>query len=469
MKAAIKIGLLTSALLVSSGIAEDADIQKELDALKAQISKLEKKQKKTDKKLSQVKVQSANDNVKLSVDYRVGWDSMHYDGYFYDNTGAKNTVDKQNPSLLTSRFYLDMAAAPTDNLVFKGRLAVYSTWGSHLFVDDAALKDWSGSSKASDTVMRLKEAYFLYSNEIGDQPIKFSVGRRPSTNGFLANYRENEANPGSPLAHITNMEVTAAMVMFQWDRFIDGAYTKFVYGRAHAGEHEDVYGDAAYGRTPYAYIDDISEDDPVDFLVIPGVAYNNGQYQIMYEWAHIFDTKGKNIATSTTKVAAGEADLYSIGLKIDGIGEEISDFLDNTTFFISGARTSYHANDGYSLIGSESGGSKSGASIWTGIIIPDMITEDGKLGFEYNQGSKYWTPMTWAEDTAIGSKIAVRGKAYEAYWNFNLFGEKYLPAQVRYTHVQHDYTPNINCAGWVAPQEADLKATDLRLTISYRY
>ncbi|MBD3801152.1 MAG: DUF3373 family protein [Campylobacterales bacterium] len=71
---------------------------------------------------------------------------------------------------------------------------------------DPALKDWAASSKVSDTVMRIKEAYFVYSDELGGQPVSVSVARRPSTNGFLANYRENENDPGSPLAHITNSE-----------------------------------------------------------------------------------------------------------------------------------------------------------------------------------------------------------------------------------------------------------------------
>ena len=161
--------------------------------------------------------------------------------------------------------------------------------------------------------------------------------------------------------------------------------------------------------------------------------------------------------------------MLALSFKIDGIGDEINDFLDDTTLFISGAYTNYNAKDGYTLIGSSSGGSESGSSIWAGIIIPDMITNDGRFGFEYNHGSKYWTPMTWAEDTAIGSKIAVRGDAYETYWNFNLFGVKYLPSQIRYTYVQHNYTPNVNCAGWVTPVKTDITAQDLRIAVSYRY
>jgi hypothetical protein len=124
-------------------------------------------------------------------------------------------------------------------------------------------------------------------------------------------------------------------------------------------------------------------------------------------------------------------------------------------------------DSGKELLGSTS--DETGKSIWIGATFPDMITDRGRFGIEYNKGSKYWTPMTWAEDSATGSKVAVRGEAYEAYWNFNLFGSKNLPSQIRYSHLQHDYTPNIRCSGWVAPKAVDITADDIRVSVSYKY
>ncbi len=446
-------------------------LDKEQAVTTKSVKKLDKKQKRTSKSLAKVKVHDAFDNIKFGLDFRNTIESLEYKN---NDTGEK----AHNSSLLTSRLYLTMASSPMKGLIFKGKLAVYSTWGSELYVDDKKQKDWSGSSKASDTVMRVKEAYFVYSDKVGVQPYSVSVGRRPSTNGFLANYRENEPTAGSPASHITNMEVNALMLRLNWDRYVTGSYTKFVYGRAHSGETEGVYSTAG----PYASVNDEFENEDVDFALVLGDAYNDGQYQLMYQWAHIFDTKG--ISTNDTynvsptdplygkyikKGSAGTADLASLSFKIDGIGDEITDFLDETTFFISGAYTNYSADSGHSLLGSSDGGSKDGHSIWTGVIIPDGFTDAGKIGFEYNHGSQYWTPMTWAEDTAIGSKIAVRGDAYETYWNFDLFGVKYLPSQIRYTYVQHDYTPNINCAGWITPEETDITAQNIRFAVSYRY
>jgi len=461
MKKMITMSLVATFALTGLQAATNAELE-------ARVADLEKKLSKTDTKLNEVKAHDAFDNIKFGVDFRNAVDVLDYKNNDTGETASNN-------SLLTSRLYLTMAAAPMEGLIFKGKLAIYSTWGAHIYDESTGLKDWSVSSKATDTVMRVKEAYFVYSTDIGEQPISLSIGRRPSSNGFLSNYRENEPEPGSPLAHITNMEVNAAMVRLDWGRFIDGAYTKFVYGRAHSGDTSGVYSLDDAPTNPWGpNAKEDGDDENVDFFLALGDAYNDGQYQIMYQWAHIFDTKGQNLDPALTykesiKAAAGEADMFSVGLKVDGIGDEISDFLDETTVFISGAYTNYNAKDGYQLLGSEDGGSQDGSSIWAGVIIPDMITDNGRIGFEYNHGSKYWTPMTWAEDTAIGSKIAVRGDAYEAYWNFDLFGVKYLPSQVRYTYAQHDYTPNVNCAGWVDPKKVDITAQDLRFAVTYRY
>lgn len=455
------ISIATASLLLATCLVANDDLQKQIDTLTQELEKVKKKQDYSMKSISAIKKNTAGDNVKLGLEFRNAVDVLEYK----DNTSGQKS---DNDGLYTSRLYLNMSASPMKGLMFKGRLAIYSTWGAHLYeTGSGPIKDWSASSKPSDTVMRLKEGYFVYSTKLGNQPLKLSIGRRPASNGFLANMRENEESAGSPLAHITNMEVNGAMVRIDLSRFVEGAYTKLVYGRAHTGDMTNAYGTGniqPWG--PYATTD--SEDRSVDFFVMPGDAYNDGKHHIMYQWAHIFNTKGENVSASTTAVDAGTADLFALSYKVSGLSEA-SEFLENTSLFTSAAYSYYDAKDGYILNGSDVGSTSKGHSFWVGANIPDMITESGKLGFEYNYGSKYWTPMTWAEDTAIGSKIAVRGSAYEAYWNFDLFGVKYLPSQIRYTYAQHDYTPNINCAAWTPVEKADITAQNTRLFVTYKY
>ena len=485
--------MVLSALTFAGGdvmgqIENNDDLRAELEALKSEVAalkankgdeKLAKKIQSMDDKINKVRAHDANDNIKFSADFRNTLDNIEYTYNQYsakDTAGVLQNYDgttQNNSALLTSRLLLNMEAAPTKNLSFKGQLAAYSTWGSNLVQtedEDSSLKSWAASSRASHTLFRVRQAYFLYQDKMleGDLPYAFSIGRRPAMDGFLANHRENMKKSNSPLAHITNMEVDAAMLMLQTEEyFLPGSFIKFIYGRAHTGGIETVYDTGGYA--PYAQEDgDINEN--VDFFVALGSLYNNGQYNLMFQNALILDTKGANdapITSSNKSLDAGKANLSALSLQIDGVGEEISDFLDDTILFASLAQSTYMPDTGKQLLGSTS--DETGQSIWVGATIPDMVTDSGRLGVEYNKGSKYWTPMTWAEDTAIGSKVAVRGDAYEAYWNFNLFGEENLPSQIRYTHAQHDYTPNIRCAGWITPEAVDIEADDIRFSVSYRY
>lgn len=475
--------IATTLLLGSSLFASDASLQAQIDELKKEIQELRSSQiVPTPAKLDEViaeqksikadlaKVQKSNamDKVKFSIDFRNAVDAISY-------KDRQSGYKLKNNSLLTSRFILGMQSSPqAGKLAFKGKLAVYSKWGGDLVANDGVQKDWSASSKASDTIMRIKEAIFIYNDKLGEQPFTLSVGRRPATTGFLANLREYESE-GSPLAHITNMEVNGAMLKLDWDRFISGSYSKFVVGRAHTGDVSNVYGTprTLNGKInmPYAYTK-AKEDHNVDWFVFLGDAYNDKKHQLMYEWAHIFNTKGKNLnkaGDDAIRVDAGSADLFALSYKLDGLSSNKESFLGKSLAFASVASTHYKAKSGYELNGSGDGGSSNGYSFWVGANVPDLITDSGVLGFEYNHGSKYFTPMTWAEDSAIGSKVALRGDAYEAYWNFDLFGMKNLPSQVRYTYVKHNYTPNLNCAGWQSVEEVDIIAQNLRFFITYRY
>jgi hypothetical protein len=458
------IGLSLITALSISAFAGDAPKKSDDERL----AKLEKKIKSLNKKINKVKAHDAYDNIKFSVDFRNTYDNLQYKD---NDTGA----EAKNDGLFTSRLLLNMKSAPTDKLSFQGQIASYSTWGAHLATEDPSLKSWAGSSKASDTIFRVRKAYFIYSDKManGKLPYSFSIGRRSAVDGFLANHRENLKDAGSPLAHITNMEVDAGMLKLDTDKYLTrGSFVKFIYGRAHSGGIESVYDVGGY--SPYAQEDgDINEN--VDFLIALGSLYNDGQYNLMFENALILDTKGKRSAgnlngldpTKNKSLDAGKANLTALSLQVDGVGDEINDFLDDTILFASVAQSKYMPDSGKELLGSTS--DETGKSIWIGATFPDMITDRGRFGIEYNKGSKYWTPMTWAEDSATGSKVAVRGEAYEAYWNFNLFGSKNLPSQIRYSHLQHDYTPNIRCSGWVAPKAVDITADDIRVSVSYKY
>jgi len=465
--------LLSSlALFSTSAFSADTDMQAQIDALNAKIEKMEKINAYQNKQISKVNQQSANDNIKWEIDYRAAYENLNYK--YRDDaktaSGADDTANAgktySNPALLTSRLWLGMAASPFEGLTFHGQLAVYGYWGSENTANED--KSWRGSSRPHDLTVRFREGNFVY--KFGNDwavPMAFSVGRRPASMGFLANHRSGDAKPNSPLAHITNMEVDAAMVMFDFaDTLLPGSYLKVVYGRAHDPVSMDA--GSAKGTTPYIDPEDVATDDAaVDFLVLPISIYNNGQSNLMAQYAMILNSKGTNIegATPIKKAGAGTTHMGALSYQLDGLNEDI-DFLDSSTLFASIAATKTDPDSGYEMLGSTK--SETGYSFWAGFLFPDMMTDGGRFGLEYNWGSKYWTPMTWAEDTVIGSKIATRGSAYEGYWNIPIEG-KNLSAQLRYTYIDYNYRANTTCY-WDDPADKNLdSAQDLRLYVRYQY
>ena len=174
-----------------------------------------------------------------------------------------------------------------------------------------------------------------------------------------------------------------------------------------------------------------------------------------------------------------------------GIGSGISDFLDNTTAFVNYSvsktdpNSALQENIGFSNQGLANGGmmgstkSQVGNSIYAGVQMPGMLTADGKFGLEYNQGTKWWRSFTYGEDTMIGSKLAARGKAYEAYYTQPILG-KVLTGQLRYTYIKYDYTGSNAFFGdeghpyEIGSAQASMfgavkEASDIRAYLRYRY
>jgi regulator of replication initiation timing len=468
-----KIVSTSLALAVSSTLyAGEAEMQKQIDMLlkkieqleanqklqvdlEKKVQKLEKKQKKAQANFNKVKAKTSGDNIKWSVDLRSAYDNLQY---------KYNSGDKiSNPSIFTERLRLGMSSTPMKNLFFKGQLEVYKTFGGNKIPSSESFQnvDWRAASRPDDGTVRIKEAYFVYSP---NKKVSFSVGRRPSTTGFLANWREGDKKPGSPLAHITNMEVDAGMMKIN-DLGLPGSYVKFVAGRAHDTVNQ------TYSQTPYIYNKDYAQgtdDGSVDFFVVPASIYDNGQHKLMTQYTAVFNSKGYNADLKKSKVAAGTTQLGALSYQIEGLSED-NEFLEDSIFFASVAGTfTVPKSSTYKMLGTSN--AKFGYSFWTGFLFPDMISDGGKFGLEYNYGSKYWTPMTWAEDTLSGSKIATRGNVGEVYWNIPIV-KKHLSAQIRYTYSNYNYTANTICY-WETPTSTptDLdNSQDLRIFIRYQY
>lgn len=538
--------MLIGATLATAGIADDS-LKAEIAALKVQMAELKEAQSNINiaalkSQLSEVKAHDAGDNIKWTVDFRTAYDILEHDmkaGYvpsftmggglagMFTPVGGEARTEKN--AIWTNKLTLGMAAQPVDNLIFKGALGFYKSFGRNNISENSMFQDfdWYSSSKPQgENIIRLKEAYFLYFGEMGDMPYTASFGRRPSTDGFMTNLRADNAYPASPVGHNISMEFDGASFKFDFEKLtgLSGFYAKICLGRGFSNS-VGAYSMSSLStfNAPYQKDDENPDMDLGGLLV---QVYDDGQYKVM---ANYF--KGKNLMgmgmdiTIDSDGVGGGTNAYtmtpngfhdvgdltggSLSLQVNGIGDEINDFLDDTVFFASyafsktdpsnnvtnnflaldsanqgalntmlggmmgGLTAAEMANlNGQGMLGSQK--SETGSSYYFGLNMPGFMEND-RIGIEYNHGSKYWRSFTYGEDTLAGSKLATRGDAYEIYYNLPLIG-KNLTAQIRYTMMNYDYAGSdtffgqtSNPAGMMNVMPYVEKAQNIHLALRYRY
>ena len=421
--------LLISTLAVASLFAgnSNTNLQKEIEALKAKIAKLEKQVKENknlaltaNKKASPF---AANDHLFWSYSIQTNFDFIEY---------KLNNGKHQTNNILSNRVALEAIAKPNDNLKGNLRLVAYNIYGMNDGQENPAYdnSNWTASETPDDTILRVQEAYFNYF--FGDGKFMLSTGRRPSTEGYPANLRDN-VRAESPIAHLVNMEFDGISFWMKndffaslSDKFSDwGTNLKFCFGRGYSSSV------GKFGTSPSYSKDTHKITDFGGFLLVP---YNDGQYSIWWEQIWAWNVKGYNSSNKLDDL--GDFIGSNIIFKADGIGDGISDFLDDSKAFISFAYTKTDPKSGKQMLGSND--SKSGWSIWIGGNFPASEDSSDRWGFNFVHGSKYYRAMTWGEDTLIGSIAATRGNAYEAYYHHYLLDN--LTAGIRATYIKYDYT-----------------------------
>jgi hypothetical protein len=455
-----KFVAVTAAVLLASTTYAFADQKSDLEELKAQVRDL------------QTKV--GGNHLKFKVDYRVTLDQIEYD--LADGSTA------ENDSLLANRLHLDFGYQYNDNLVFKGQLSYNKAFGDtagHSQRNESGFADfdWIINENLYDNGVNVKQAYFLYQNDSlfsnEKLPWSFSMGRRPSVNGFLANNREGFEDAQSPLGHSINVEFDGLSLNFDLDKLtsVSGMAFKICSGRGLSNAT------SRFSMAGTDYATDEAKTDDIDMIGFIFTAFNNGQYDIKAQVYHANNLIGYDMMN----MAAGFQDFgdlnnMTISMQVNGIGEFINDYLDGVRLFASYSNSETDPNSGMGMLGSSK--KQNGESYWVGINLPGFTKKGDSFGVEFNHGSKYWRSFTYGEDTMIGSKLAARGDAIEVYYNLPLIDEA-LTFQLRYTQIDYDYTGSNgffgNATGTpLTMQQAQFygmnpveKATDIRATLRY--
>lgn len=468
MNKRIMVSVIAAAFMTTGAVANDAlterfeKMEKEMAALKAELnaikaensklssqlsapasddsktqvassSKLDETLEDIQDQLSDLNKKTNNNNLKWGVDFRTSIDNLRY-------KMADGSTQK-NDALFSNRLWLNMSYAANENLSFVGQLAYNKVFGERSMTPAGWGQsgfesfDWVSNESAYNDELRVRSAYFFYTDDelAGlDIPWTFSIGRRPSTEGHLINFRD-DVEASSPLAHTVNVEFDGASAKFGTEELIglDGSYFKLCAGRGMSNA------EPRFSSAPYSGQDAATNDvDMVGIIVVP---YDDKQYSTGFQYTYannLIDMVDAMVPANGMETVGGLHTATAFAMA-NGIGDGISDFLDDTVVFVSGAMSKTNPKEGQAMLGSLD--SETGYSYWIGTQFPSLISDEGRWGVEFNHGSNYWRPITYGEDTMIGSKIAARGDAYEVYFTEPLV-DNILSFQLRYTYIDYDYS-----------------------------
>ena len=369
-------------------------------------------------------------------------------------------TDFDNDVIFTNKFRLNLNSKFNDQLSFGGRLAAYKVFGdsSGVKFNQGSLGDvtfdGNTASLPHGDVMRLERAYFNYKTGSEAVPINFSLGRRPSTEGPPFEYANFSMEAGSPLSTIINWQFDGASLNFGLEEptGIPGAALKLCYGVGFEGD----WGNSSSLSSLQPSVDDVHMFGFIATLL------DNDNTSLMLNYAHAWDVTDGFTGLTVMPFWVSRADMNQDGTAEyyfeQNTGAFLSRFEPSTNIgdwdaasllvrsnlaeklwdidlFLSGSwshtdPTRVSANPFYELMGmgllSSNGDLKDrhGYNIYTGAVFP--MPYDARLGIEYNWGSKYWFNFTGAEDSLVGSKLAVRGQVFEAYYLQPIFKNNFF-------------------------------------------
>ncbi len=346
---------------------------------------------------------------------------------------ATNATEKKvkNEALYTNRFGLNLKAKVTQDVTFNARMLMYKAAGAQ---DDAALQtdgttysfDRSGLFDGTlghvpgDNKLAVDRVYATWNN-IAEQPVWFSIGRRPSTGGVPSHLKQNTEKPGQS-------GVPALLVDYAFDgvtlgyapdiEALPGAFAKICYGR---------------GFSTGIQADDNNSLKNTDMLGVNLVPYETDALRVELQYNHAINVFSNPIMLSgpfqqtfsSVQTNLGDIDWYGI----DFIGK-----VSNMNWFVAGAMSKTKPN-GNTLHLNNLGGnpaidfgdtkigllhdngqkqSTDGYALYLGGRY-DIESTGTKIGLEYNQGSKNWITFAPASDDMWTAKLGTRGKVYEGY------------------------------------------------------
>jgi len=331
-----------------------------------------------------------------------------------------------NDTLYTNRVGINMHAKAAKDVTVNVRLLAYKTFGSQddsavtnggstpFFADRVGVFDGTLGHIPSSSLLNVDRAYATWSN-IADQPVWFSVGRRPSTEGAPSNLRMNNERPGNGGTPALLVDYAFDGMTVGWAPDIEalpGAYAKVCYGRGFEAGLENP------GNS-------LKDTDMLGVALIP---VDTDPLRVWMQWNrgfNIFDFPAMSdtaFGNTGNSIALGEIDWFGAGAMstLKNIGPGKLNLFGDAGLSVTHPNDNVSANAGFQglmtgkFFQPEAPDDKTGWAAYVGARY-DYEPSKTKFGVEYNHGSKNWITFAPAADDMWTAKLGTRGEVYEAY------------------------------------------------------
>jgi len=458
--------LIALPTLAAAGGGTPADLEKKIDDLSRQLDELKAQMAKQNETVTQVSGKVNNMDTLLETkseawdlasrfqfngDFRARGDYYKADTVFAAGTPMRlnpatgqfmDTAkgDQENDTIMTNRLRLNMSAKATENLEFKGRLAMYKAWGMESTPDGVGggfpVFDGNTTRTPNDSALYVDRAFVNWNN-VGGAPIWFSIGRRPTTDGPPAQIRmDNDNRMATPVAYMDYpFDGLSLGYAYNWGiEALGEGRIRFCYGRGFENGLQNDVGPSV-ADTDFAGLSwDVMKKGPRFLNIQAFGAYNLFNYPVFTN------------QTDNANFAALLGPRENLG-NLYHTSSVYMDKVNNLNYFLAGGWSHSEPNDNGMFNDPLSAtphntNSEDGYSVYTGVRY-DIDNLGLKVGAEYNYGSQYWVAFAPGNDDLYMSKLATRGNAYELYLIYDLpTGEaisKYAKTFMRLGWQFYDY------------------------------
>ncbi len=480
-------GLISLPVLASAGGSEMSELEMKINALSQQLNELKaamaeqaKESKETQKQVTDI------ENTVIDLDYRADdWDlasrfkfsgdfRTRWDYYNADSVGGR---EYSNDSLWTNRLRLNIGVKATENVEFKGRLAMYKAWGMQsAFTDDSGTMwpdfDGNATRTPSDSALYVDRAMVNWNN-IGGLPVWFSIGRRPTTDGPPAQLRTGMDRRMATPVNYMDWPFDGLTLGYRYDwgsDFLGKGKLRFCYGRGYENGLQDTSKSNQLEDTDFAgFAWDVFNNGDESFSMQSFMAFDLFNYPNFRD--PIIDANFGSMSGMGERTTGGDM-LHTTGVYMG----KVSAF----NYFLAGGWSQSRPDENglyndYAGMAMGTTGpntdNENGYSVYTGARY-DFDDLGLKLGLEYNWGSQYWMAMTPGHDDIYQSKLAARGSVWEIYGIYDLpTGKalsKYGRAFIRFGYQRYDYDYSGSGDWNMSPYDLDNSSDVMKLQMMGR-